>query len=62
MLDPYDLFAYEFCCPGGLTGETEINCPHCKALLTMPVDDPFGEESYQCATCGLAFTVDWASG
>jgi hypothetical protein len=39
MLDPLDPLAYELCFPGGLTGETEISCQRCDALLTVPVDD-----------------------
>ena len=62
MLDPLDPLIYEFCFPGGLTGETEIACPHCDALLTVPVNDPNGEESYQCCKCQKGFVVDWASG
>ncbi len=62
MLDPFDPMTYELCFPGGLTGETEIFCPHCKTLLTVPVNDPTGEESYQCCQCQKGFVVDWASG
>jgi len=62
MLDPLDPLTYELCFPGGLTGETEIPCPHCKTLLTVPVNDPNGEESYQCCQCQKGFLVDWASG
>ena len=59
MLDPLDPLTYELCCPGGLTGETEIDCPHCDTLLTVPIDDPNGEESYQCYNCRTVFVVDW---
>jgi DNA-directed RNA polymerase subunit RPC12/RpoP len=62
MLDPLDPLTYELCFPGGLTGETEISCPHCKTLLTVPVNDPTDEESYQCCKCQKGFVVDWASG
>jgi len=62
MLDPLDLLTYELCFPGGLTGETEISCPHCKTLLTVPVNDPTDEKSYQCCKCRGGFVVDWASG
>lgn len=65
MLDPLapiDPLIYEFCFPGGLTGETEMSCPHCDALLTVPVNDSNGEGSYQCCQCQKGFVVDWASG
>ncbi len=60
MLDPFDPLSYEFCFPGGLTGETEISCPHCKALQTVLVADPNGRESYQCCQCQKGFVVDWS--
>jgi len=61
MLDPLDPLTYKLCFPGGLTGETEISCPHCKTLLTVSVSDPTGEESYQCCKCQDGFVVDWGS-
>ena len=60
MLDPLDPLTYELHFPGSLTGKTEIECPHCKTLLTVPVNDPNGEESYQCCKCHKSFMVDWA--
>lgn len=57
-----DLFHYEICFPGAVTGSTEIECPHCGKLITVPVDDPTGAESYQCGECGGAFDVDWGEG
>jgi len=62
MLDTLDTLTYELHFPGSLTGETEIECPRCKTLLTVPVNDPNGEESYQCCKCQKGFVVDWASG
>ena len=62
MLDPDDLINYELCFPGAVTGETEIQCPYCQKLLTVPVNDPLGEESYACCECGGVFNVDWAEG
>jgi DNA-directed RNA polymerase subunit RPC12/RpoP len=59
MLDPDDLINYELCFPGAATGEAEINCPHCSELVTVPVDDPMGDQSYQCSKCGGAFDVVW---
>jgi DNA-directed RNA polymerase subunit RPC12/RpoP len=49
----------EACFPGALTGETEVTCPHCNALLTVPVNDPLGEESYRCCKCGGSLLVNW---
>ena len=40
MLDPGDLITYELCFPGAVTNSTEIKCPHCGELLTVPVDEP----------------------
>ena len=37
----------------------EINCPHCGELRILPVDDPMGEQSYQCGECTGEFSVDW---
>jgi transposase-like protein len=59
MLDPFDPLAYELCFPGAITGETEVTCPHCNALLTVPVDDPLGTQSYRCCQCQAVFTVNW---
>ena len=60
MLDPDDLIAYELCFPGAVTGSTEINGPHCDELLTVRVNDPTGEESYQCTECsGAAVHSRW---
>jgi len=57
-----DLFSYEVCFPGAVTGTTELECPHCQELLSVTVDDPMGEESYQCCDCGGSFDVDWGQG
>ena len=54
-----DLIAYELCFPGAVTGSTEVECPHCGELLTLPVDDPMGEDTLQC---GGEFVVDWGEG
>ena len=54
-----DLITYELCFPGAITGSTEVECPHCGELLTVPEDDLMGEESYQCCECGDVFGVDW---
>ena len=43
----------------GRTSSTRVKCPHCGELLTVTVDDPIGEESYQCSECGGAFDVNW---
>jgi hypothetical protein len=54
-----DLVFYELCFPGAVTGSTEVECPHCGELLTVPVNDPLGEESYQCCKYAGQFAVDW---
>ena len=62
MHDPDDLTNYEICFPGAVFGSTEVECPHCGELLTVPVDDPMGQESFQCCECGGTFDVDWVEG
>jgi DNA-directed RNA polymerase subunit RPC12/RpoP len=57
-----DFLAYEVCFPGGVTGETELDCPYCGELLTVPVNDPMGEEVYQCGECTGTFEVNWGEG
>ena len=57
-----DLINYELCFTGSVTGSSEVECPHCDELLTVPVNDPMGEESYQCCQCGGAFEVGWGEG
>ena len=61
MLDPDDPLLYELCFPGAISGEAEVHCPHCDALLTVPVEDPMGKERYRCATCGQPFVVNWGA-
>ncbi|MDA9858971.1 hypothetical protein N9D23_12695 [Rubripirellula sp.] len=57
-----DLINFELCFPGAVTGSTEVECPHCDELLTVPVDDPMGQDAFQCCQCGGNFDVDWAEG
>ena len=57
-----DLINYELIFPGAVTGCTEVECPHCGELLTVSVDDPMGEESFQCCECGGSFDVDCGEG
>ena len=57
-----DLINYALCFPGAVTGSTEVECPHCGELLTVNVDDPMGEQSYQCCECAGGFDVDWGEG
>ena len=57
-----DFLMYEICFPGAMTGETEVNCPYCNELLTVPVSDPMGDEAYQCCECDGSFEVDWGAG
>jgi hypothetical protein len=58
----YDMFAYDCCIPGGLPGEESLECPHCGEALTVSVDNPEGEESYQCCQCECYFDINWRSG
>jgi len=58
----HDLINYELCFPGAVTGSTEVECPHCGELLTVSVDDPMDEESFQCCECGGGFDVEWGEG
>ncbi|MEC7564351.1 MAG: zf-TFIIB domain-containing protein [Planctomycetota bacterium] len=57
-----DFLMYELCFPGAVTGETEIECPYCQQRLTVTVDDPMGEEIYQCPSCAGTFEADWGQG
>ncbi|PAY20979.1 hypothetical protein CKO51_02720 [Rhodopirellula sp. SM50] len=57
-----DLINYELSFPGAVSGSAEVECPNCGELLTVPVDDPMGTESYQCCECGGDFVVDWGEG
>lgn len=59
MLDPDDPMLYELLFPGAITGETEVTCPHCNALLTVPVDDPMGTAEFRCSNCGHTFSVSF---
>ena len=62
MIDPEDEFFHEICFPGAITDSTEVNCPHCGRLLTVQVNHPIGEQSYQCGECAGEFEVDWIEG
>ncbi len=57
-----DLTDYEICFPGAVTGSTEVKCPHCVELLTVPVDDPMGQDTFQCRQYGGNVDVDWCEG
>jgi len=54
-----DLINYELCFPGAVTGSTDVECPHCGEVLTVPVDHPMGQDTFQCGQCGCNFDVDW---
>ncbi len=55
-----DLIHYELCFPGGVSGRAEVHCPHCRVLLTVPVEDPMGQQEYECSQCEGGLEVDWA--
>jgi hypothetical protein len=61
MLDPLDPLMFELCFPGSMTGETEVTCPACSTLLTVPVDDPLGSQTYRCCQCQTVFVVNWVT-
>jgi hypothetical protein len=61
MLDPMDPWVYELCFPGAISGEAEVSCPGCDALLTVAVDDPMGSQTYQCPECQTLFKVNWGA-
>ena len=61
MFDPSDPWLYELCFPGAVSGEAEVTCPACGALLTVAVDDPMGSQTYQCAKCEVVFRVNWGA-
>jgi len=62
MLNPDDLMTYELCIPGSVTGSTEIKRPHSGAPLTARVNDPTGEDAYQCGEYSGTFEDDWGEG
>jgi len=57
-----DLIHFLQCFEEAVTASTDVVCPHYGELLTVSVDDPMGEESYQCCECGGTFDVDWGEG
>jgi len=57
-----DFLMYELCFPGAITGETEFDCPYCGTQLTVTVEDPMGEASFQCCECTGVFEVDFGKG
>ncbi len=56
-----DLAAYEICFPGAVSGEAEVECPHCGILLTVSVSDPMGADVCKCVQCCSLFNVDWGT-
>ena len=61
VLDPSDPWLYELCFQRAITGEAEVSCPACPALLTVAVDDPIGSQNYQCSECGAVSKVNWGA-
>ncbi len=59
MFDPFDPWIYEICFPGAISGEAEVDCPHCGTTLTVAVDDPLGSQTYRCSHCQTVFKVNW---
>jgi len=54
-----ELWAYELCLPGSITGQGDVACPNCGTNLVVPIEDPNGTQSYQCQRCLGAFEIDW---
>lgn len=61
-MDPFDdITAYELCFPGSVTGGTEIVCPHCDKVITVPVvDDPMATLKVRCCECEGMIEVNLA--
>ena len=57
-----DFLMYEICFPGAVTGQTELNCPYCDTLLTVPVEDPMGVDRFACNACAGEFEVNFGEG
>jgi hypothetical protein len=57
VFNPLDPWLYELCFPSAVSGEAEVSCPACGALLTVAVDDPIGSQTYCCSGCKTAFVV-----
>jgi len=60
MFDPFDPWVYEVCFPGAVSGEAEVKCPECGAVLTVAVNDPMAIQTLRCSQCQTAFIVNWA--
>ena len=48
--------------PGSIRGSTELEALHGEEVLTVPGNDPLGEEVSPCRECGGAFEGDWPDG
>ena len=58
LLDPRDAFAFED--PGYLMARRCFEATGA-TLLTVPVDDPMGSQTYRCAECQTVFKVNWGA-
>jgi len=56
-----DLWAYELCMPGAITGQGDVACPNCGTMLVVQLEDPNGIQSYECQRCLGTFEIDWAN-
>ena len=46
----------------GVDQRDQNRCDLTQELLTVAVNDPMGEEVYQCCECTGTFEVDWGEG
>lgn len=53
-----DIINYELCFPGAVTGSTQVQCPQCSELLTVPVDDPPWAKTHSSAA-SVAVSSMW---
>lgn len=60
-MEPFDdITGYELCFPGSVTGGTEIVCPHCDEVISVPVDDPMATLTVRCCECEGLIEVNLA--
>jgi hypothetical protein len=61
MLDPSELWLYELCFPGAITGKAEVSGVACGALPAVAADAPMGSQSHRCREIQIVFTLNWGA-